>query len=140
MQLVIVINCSRRPNPAKPDLLHQPSKPTTMDAEPASTQPSGLRPTTTQQHAPTSSTTNGPEPTVLTAELRQLPTPTTHVGAKPPRNETDAIGQHRAKYGPKCPTKLTEQRQKHQSEPEYGTDTNKCTEYDTKPNSSETGP
>lgn len=93
---------SRRTNPAKPDILHQPSEPATMDAEQTTTKPCGLRPTVAKQHRTTSTTAYGPKSTVLTAELRQLPTPTTHVGAK--RDEANADSQHCAKHGPECTT------------------------------------
>lgn len=81
-----------------------------MDAEQASPQPSSVRPTTTQQHASTSPTTDGPEPTVPATKLRQLSITTTYVGTEPPRNKTNAIGQHRAKYGPKCTAKYANKR------------------------------
>lgn len=112
---MIVINCSRRPDPAKSDLLHKPSKPTTMDAEPARAQSCGLRPTAAQQHvatSPATSATDGPEPTVLTTKLRELSTPTTHVGTEPPGPEINTICEHteRTKYGAERTAKHTKQR------------------------------
>lgn len=105
-----------------------------MDAEQAAAEPSGLRPTTAQQYDTARPTANGPEPTVPTAKLCQLPTPTTYVGTKPPRYEIGATYQHCAKYGSECTTKHTEQRTKHKPESKYRADTSKCTEYHTKSN------
>lgn len=81
-----------------------------MDAEQASSQPCGVCPTATQQHGAASPTTDRPKSNVPATELRQLPAPTTHVGAESPRDEAShAIGQHCAKHGAKRATEYTNQ-------------------------------
>lgn len=95
--------------------------------EPSGTEPSSLRPAAAQQRGAPGPTTNRPEPTIPATELRQLPTPTAHVGPKPTTQPRDADSQHCAKHGANCATKYAAKRQEHDSDPQPSTNANEPT-------------